>query len=89
MENLARGTGTLGLSLARLGPVGLAAAAAIGTVALATAAGLREFKNAEQALNQFNAALRATDSASGVTAREILELGEAVQKNTLCEYSTG
>lgn len=83
MENLSRGSGTLGLSLARLGPVGLAAAAAIGAVVLATAAGLREFKNAEQALNQFNAALRATDSASGVTAREILELGEAVQKNTL------
>lgn len=63
MENLSRGSGTLGLSLARLGPVGLAAAAAIGAVVLATAAGLREFKNAEQALNQFNAALRATDSA--------------------------
>ncbi len=83
MQNLAGSAGTLGLSLMRLGPLGLAAAAAIGTLGLATSAGLREFKEAEQAINQLNAALKATDSASGVTTGQVLELGEAIERNTL------
>lgn len=83
MENLAGGSGTLGASLIRLGPVGLAAAAAIGTLGLAVAGGIREFKEAEQALNQLNAALKATDFSSGVTSAQITALGEAVEGNTL------
>lgn len=83
MENLAGGTGSLGASLTRLGPVGLAAAAAIGALGLAVAGGIREFKEAEQALNQLNAALNATDFSAGVTAKEITALGEAVEGNTL------
>lgn len=83
LDNLAGGAGTLGTSLVRLGPWGLAAAAAIGAVALATSKGIAEFKEAEQALNGLNAALKATDSASGITAREITALGEAVEANTL------
>jgi phage-related minor tail protein len=83
MENLAGGTGSLGASLTRLGPVGLAAAAVIGTLGLAVAGGIREFKEAEQALNQLNAALNATDFSAGVTAKEITALGEAVEGNTL------
>lgn len=83
MEHLAEGSGTLGTSLMRLGPYGLAAAAAIGAVGLAVAAGLKEFRQTEQAINQLNAALATTDSASGVTTRSITELGEAVEKNTL------
>lgn len=83
MEGLAEGSGTLGTSLMRLGPWGLAAAAAIGAVGLAVSAGLKEFKEAQQAVNQLNAALATTDSASGVTTRQITELGEAVEKNTL------
>jgi lambda family phage tail tape measure protein len=83
MENLAGGTGSLGASLTRLGPVGLAAAAAIGALGLAVAGGIREFKEAEQALNQLNAALNATDFSAGVTAKEITALGEAIEGNTL------
>ena len=83
MENLAGGTGSLGASLTRLGPVGLAAAAVIGTLGLAVAGGIKEFKEAEQALNQLNAALKATDFTAGVTAQEITALGEAVEGNTL------
>jgi lambda family phage tail tape measure protein len=83
MQNLAGGSGTLGASLIRLGPVGLAAAAAIGTLGLAVAGGIREFKEAEQALNQLNAALKATDFSSGVTSAQITALGEAVEGNTL------
>lgn len=83
MENLAGGTGSLGASLTRLGPVGLAAAAVIGTLGLAVAGGIKEFKEAEQALNQLNAALKATDFTAGVTAQQITALGEAVEGNTL------
>lgn len=83
MENLAGGTGSLGASLTRLGPIGLAAAAVIGTLGLAVAGGIKEFKEAEQALNQLNAALKATDFTAGVTAQEITALGEAVEGNTL------
>lgn len=83
MENLAGGTGSLGASLTRLGPVGLAAAAVIGTLGLAVAGGIREFKEAEQALNQLNAALKATDFTAGVTSAQITALGEAIEGNTL------
>jgi hypothetical protein len=83
MQSLAGGSGTLGTSLLRLGPVGLAAAAAIGALGLAVAGGIREFKEAEQALNQLNAALKATDFSSGVTSAQITALGEAVEGNTL------
>jgi lambda family phage tail tape measure protein len=83
MENLAGGTGSLGASLTRLGPVGLAAAAVIGTLGLAVAGGIKEFKEAEQALNQLNAALKVTDFTAGVTAQQITALGEAVEGNTL------
>jgi len=83
MENLAGGTGSLGASLVRLGPVGLAAAAVLGTLGLAVAGGIREFKEAEQALNQLNAALKATDFTAGVTAAQITALGEAIEGNTL------
>ncbi|MFM9889618.1 MAG: phage tail tape measure C-terminal domain-containing protein [Rickettsiales bacterium] len=83
MEHLAEGSGSLGTSLVRLGPAGLAAAAVIGTLGLAVTEGLKEFKAAEQALNSLNAALKATDSSSGITASTIEKLGESVEKNTL------
>ena len=42
MENLAGGAGNLGFSLMRLGPAGLVAAAAIGTLTLGISASLKE-----------------------------------------------
>ena len=83
MEHLAEGSGSLGTSLIRLGPAGLAAAAVIGTLGLAVTEGLKEFKAAELALNSLNAALKATDNSSGVTAGTIEKLGASIEKNTL------
>ena len=83
LEGLAEGSGSLGTSLIRLGPAGLAAAAAIGAVGLVVAESIRKFIEAEQAINQLNASLKATDYSSGVTTKQILELGEAVEGNTL------
>lgn len=83
MDSLAGGAGSVGNVLGRLGPIGLATAAVLGGLALATAKGIAEFKEAEQALNGLNAALKATDQAAGVTAREITALGEAIEANTL------
>lgn len=83
MENLSGGIGNLGFSLARLGPVGLGVAAVLGVIALAAAKGVQEIRETEQAVNQLNAAFRATEDAAGVTTREIIGLGEAVERNTL------
>ncbi|MFZ4542252.1 MAG: hypothetical protein ACOYNL_10770, partial [Rickettsiales bacterium] len=83
LENLSGGAGTLGLSLARLGPVGLALAAILGTIGLATAGAIREFKEAEQATNLLTAALQTTGNVAGVTVKEIQQLGEAVEETTL------
>lgn len=87
MENLAEGSGSLGTSLMRLGPYGLAAAAAIGAVGFAVTAGLKEFREGERVLNQLNAALATTDHAAGVTAQQITELGNSVEKSTLFKKS--
>lgn len=87
MENLAEGSGSLGTSLMRLGPYGLAAAAAIGAIGFAVSASLKEFREGERVLNQLNAALNTTDHAAGVTAQQITELGDAIEKNTLFKKS--
>lgn len=83
MEHLAGGAGTLGTSLLRLGPAGLAVAAVFGTIGLAVAGGIREFKEAEQAVNLLSAALQTTGNAAGVTVSEIVKLGDAVEETTL------
>jgi hypothetical protein len=64
LVNLANGCGTLGISLSRLGPKGLVAAAGLGALFTSVSHGLKEFEEAERALNQLNAALRATDYVS-------------------------
>lgn len=83
LENLAGSAGTVGTTLARLGPVGLALAAAFGTVTLATVKGIAAFKEAEQSANRLATALKATEFAAGVTAREISALATELQKTTL------
>jgi lambda family phage tail tape measure protein len=83
LENLAGSAGTVGTTLARLGPVGLALAAAFGTITLATVKGIAAFKEAEQSANRLATALKATEFAAGVTAREISALATELQKTTL------
>lgn len=83
LENLAGSAGTVGTTLARLGPVGLALAAVFGTVTLATVKGIAAFKEAEQSANKLATALKATEFAAGVTAREISALATELQKTTL------
>lgn len=83
LENLAGSAGTVGITLARLGPVGLALAAAFGTITLATVKGIAAFKEAEQSANRLATALKATEFAAGVTAREISALATELQKTTL------
>ena len=55
LEGLAEGSGSLGTSLIRLGPAGLAAAAAIGAVGLVVSESIKKFIEAEQAVNSLNA----------------------------------
>lgn len=82
-RGVAGNAGSMGSILARLGPIGIAAAVALGGLALAASKGIQEFKDAEEALKSLNAALSATGSVSGVTAREITALGEMVELTTL------
>lgn len=83
LQGMAGNAGSVGTVLTRLGPIGVAAAVTLGGLALAANKGIAEFKEAEAALKSLNAALKATDSVSGVTAREITALGDAVEANTL------
>jgi phage-related minor tail protein len=83
METLAGGAGNLGLSLGRLGPAGLAVAAIIGTLTIATYKSVAAFKESEQSANRLATALRTTEQAAGLTAREITELAEELEKVTL------
>ncbi len=83
LQGVAGNAGSVGTVLTRLGPIGVAAAVTLGGIALAANKGIAEFKEAEAALKSLNAALKATDSVSGVTAREITALGDAVEANTL------
>ncbi|MFO0110782.1 MAG: phage tail length tape measure family protein [Alphaproteobacteria bacterium] len=83
MERLAGNAGNLGFGLARMGIAGLAAAAAIGTVTLAVVKGAEAFRESEQSASRLAAALRATESAAGVTERQIASLAGELQKTTL------
>lgn len=83
MENLSTGAGTLGLSLSRLGPAGLALAATIGALSIATYKSVEAFKESEQSANRLATALRTTEFAAGLTAREISKLAEDLEGKTL------
>lgn len=74
--------GGVGTALARLGPVGLAAGAALGALSIGARAAVREFQETEQRVLRLDAVLRATGTAAGVTSGEIVELASAIQRAT-------
>lgn len=83
LENLAGSAGSVGGVIARLGPIGLAVAAVLGGLAIAATKGAQEFAKAEQSANRLNTALKATEFAAGITARQISDLAGELERTTL------
>jgi len=82
VESMASRAGVAGAALSALGPAGTLAAAGIAAVGFATAKGLAEFAEAERAYLRLEAVLRATGYASGITARQIADLGDSIEQAT-------
>ncbi|MDG4603750.1 MAG: phage tail tape measure C-terminal domain-containing protein [Defluviicoccus sp.] len=83
LESMAGRLGPLGAGLSRIGPAGLAAAAAIAGVGLALKGGFEEAAEADRAWRRLEAVLKATGHASGLTATEIGAFSEAMEASTL------
>lgn len=83
LEEMAGRTGALGAGLARIGPAGLAAAAAIGAVTLGLKGSLEEAAKADQSYRRLEAVLKATGHASGLTADEIASFADGIERSTL------
>ena len=83
LEEMAGRTGALGAGLAGLGPVGFAAAAALGAITLGLKGGLEEAAKADQSYRRLEAVLKATGNASGLTADEIASFADGIERSTL------
>jgi lambda family phage tail tape measure protein len=83
LRELSGEAGRAGQFLSALGPVGLAAAAAVGALTFAVVEGLREYAKFEQSQLRLQAVLKATSNAAGVTKSEIAEFAEAYERATL------
>jgi phage-related minor tail protein len=75
--------GPLGSALTALGPIGIAAGAALAALTLGLTASAKEAALAEQAQNRLQGVLRATGYASGLTGKEIAEMAEDMEHSTL------
>lgn len=83
LRELSSEAGRAGQFLSALGPVGLAAAAAVGALTFAVVEGLKEYAKFEQAQLRIQAVLKATGNAAGVTKGEIAEFAESYERSTL------
>ena len=83
LESMAGRLGPLGAGLSRIGPAGLAAAAALAGVGLALTRSFQEAAEADRSYRRLEAVLKATGHASGLTAGEIGSFAEAMEASTL------
>ena len=83
LEGMAGRLGSLGAGLARIGPAGLVAAAAIGGIGLALQAAFQEAAEADRSQRRLEAVLKATGHAAGLTAREITSFADGLEAATL------
>lgn len=75
--------GPLGSALRVIGPVGLAAGAALAAVGIGIGASLREAAIAEESYNRLSAAMKTTGNATGLTTRQIAEFADGIEKTTM------
>jgi len=83
LEAMSGRLGAVGSGLARLGPIGLAAGAALAGVGLAVSRGVEEAAKADQSYRRLEAVLKATGQASGLTADEIATFADGIERSTL------
>jgi hypothetical protein len=83
LESMAGRLGPLGAGLSRIGPAGLAAAAALAGVGLALTRSFQEAAEADRSYRRMEAVLKATGHASRLTAGEIGAFAEAMEASTL------
>lgn len=83
LEDFAGNLGGVGSAMLRLGPIGLAAGAAVGALTLALGQGLRELEAAEQSFLRLEGVLKATGHASGLTRAQLAELADTMEMSTL------
>jgi len=83
VQGLAHEMGPLGSALGALGPYGLAAAAGLAVVTLGLEKSIEEAMQAEKSYNRLQAVLTATGQSSGLTARQIVEFSDGIEKSAL------
>jgi phage-related minor tail protein len=83
VEAMASRLGPAGAALAALGPVGLAAAAALGVLTLGISKGLEEAGEAEQSYRRLEAVLKATGYSAGLTADHLVAFADGQEEATL------
>src|SRR5512134_681059 len=83
LEGMTGRLGAVGGALGALGPVGLAAGAALAVVTAGMVAGLREAAEAERSYRRLEAVLKATGHASGLTGQQIVDFADDIERSTL------
>jgi lambda family phage tail tape measure protein len=83
LEAMSGRLGPLGAGLSRLGPAGLAAAAALAGFGIAVSKGIEEAAKADQSYRRLEAVLKATGYASGLTAKQIAAFSDGIERSTL------
>jgi len=82
-RGFAEGQGGLAAAIVRVAPAAALAAAAVAGFALVMKQGIREAAEAEQASLKLEAVLKATGHAAGLTASQIEDLADSLERSTL------
>src|SRR5512134_1047705 len=83
LEGMTGRLGAVGGALSALGPIGIAAGAALVAAGAGLAAGIQEAANAERSYRRLEAVLNATGHASGLTGQQITAAAEEMERATL------
>ena len=83
LEAMSGRLGAVGSGLARLGPLGLAAGAALAGLSIVVSRSIEEAAKADQSYRRLEAVLKATGQASGLTADEIASFADGIERSTL------